>query len=265
MSPHTRARHAALAAACLTLLAACGSITDPGDVTAEPYYGELMAKRRPTPPPPPPPDPVAHSPVLFVHGWNASASTWTTMVSRFKADGWTDRELVNFSYSYSQSNATTAQLLASKVDSVLAATGATRVQIVTHSMGALSARYYVRNLGGATKVDGLVSLGGPNHGTTTAYLCFQVSCMEMYPGSNFLNALNATDETWGDTRYATWWSACDEVINPDSSVPLAGAVANTQTACITHSALHEDATVYTQVRDFVNRTPTALLASAFER
>ena len=42
--------------------------------------------------------------------------------------------------------------------------------------------------------------------------------------STFLKSLNATDETPGLPRYATWWSPCDEVINPDSSVPLAGEV-----------------------------------------
>ena len=80
----------------------------------------------------------------------------------------TDAELVNWSYNFNQSNATTASLISKKVDSILKATGATHVDIITHSMGSLSARYYVRNLGGDGKVDALVSLGGTNHGTTTA-------------------------------------------------------------------------------------------------
>src|SRR5215213_102301 len=185
--------------------------------------------------------PPAHDPIIFVHGWHGTASTWTTMIGRFKADGYTAAELYNFTYSSDQSNATTAKLLATKVDSVLAATGATRVDIISHSMGGLSTRYYAKNLGGAGKIDAWVSLGGPNHGTQTAYACFTTACQEMYPGSTFLKNLNATDETPGTPRYATWWSPCDEVINPDSSVPLTGA-ANSQTACLTHSALHEDAT-----------------------
>ena len=208
---------------------------------------------------PPKPVPI-HNPVLFVHGWNASSATWSTMVSRFKADGWTSAELVNWSYNFRQSNVTTAAQIQQKVDSVLNATGATQVDIITHSMGALSARYYVRNLGGDGKVDALVTLGGANHGTTTANICFDTSCAEMRPGSTFLNNLNSTDETWGTPRYATWWSDCDEVINPHSSALLNGAV-NTQTACITHSALHEDAAVYQQVRDMVH-TPAVLLALA---
>lgn len=193
---------------------------------------------------------LVHDPILFVHGWNSNSSTWTTMIGRFQADGWTSAELNNWSYNTSQSNAITAQEIQAKVDQILAATGATKVDIISHSMGGLSSRYYSKNLGGSSKIDEWVSLGGPNHGTDTAYFCTQTSCKEMRPGSTFLNNLNATDETPGTPNYRTWWSPCDSIINPDSSVSLTGAV-NTQTACISHSDLHQDATVYGQVRDFV--------------
>ena len=241
-------------------LTACGSITDPLS-PLDPTAAVAAKGGKPQPPPPPPPAP--HTPILFVHGWNASASTWTTMVGRFKADGWTSAELATFSYNTSQSNVTTAGIIAQKVDSILAATGATQVDIVTHSMGTLSARYYVKNTVGAdAKVAAIVSLGGANHGTTTAYICLQTACKEMYPNSSFLTALNATDETPGASYYRTWWSPCDEVINPRSSTSLSGAT-NTQTACLTHSNLHEDATVYAQVRDWLKApTAPALLALA---
>src|SRR5215208_116177 len=194
---------------------------------------------------------LTHNPILFVHGWNSSSSTWTTMVGRFQADGWSSPELNNWSYNYSQSNATTASQIATKVDSILKATCATKVDLISHSMGGLSTRYYVKNLGGGAKVDEWVSLGGPNHGTDTANFCFSTACSEMRVGSSFLNALNAGDETPDvGVNWLTYWSGCDEIINPDSSVALQGAT-NTQTACISHSALHEDATVYGQVRDAV--------------
>jgi len=194
---------------------------------------------------------AAHDPILFVHGWNSSGSTWNTMIGRFQADGWTAAELNNWSYNTAQSNVTTAGQVNTKVDQIRAATGAAKVDIVSHSMGGLSTRYYLKNLGGQPEVDEWVSLGGPNHGTTTANLCFwNTSCFEMRPNSTFLNALNSGDETPGVVNYGTWWSPCDEIINPDSSVPLSGAT-NTQTACMTHSDLHQNATVYGQVRNFV--------------
>jgi triacylglycerol lipase len=228
----------------LIAIGACSSITDPSDP---------LAKRAPRQPKPL---------ILFVHGWNSSGGVWNTMVGRFKKDGWAAGDLATFSYNTTVSNATTAGIIAQKVDSIQKKNGGAQVALVTHSMGALSARYYVRNLGGDGRVSALVTLGGTNHGTTTAQLCFQTSCREMWPNSSFLAALNATDETWGTPRYATWWSPCDEVINPDASALLDGAVMNTQTACLQHSQLHEDATVYAQVRDFVNQPgAAAILAS----
>lgn len=194
----------------------------------------------------------ASNPILFVHGWNSNGSTWDTMVSRFKADGWPANYLDQWTYNTQQSNATTAQQLAQEVDKLKAATGASKVDVVTHSMGGLSGRYFTKNLGGDSTVDGWVSLAGPNHGTTTANVCGDTSCTEMRIGSDFLNKLNANDETPGSPRYATWWSPCDEIINPHDSTPLSGAT-NTQTACLTHSAIKDDATVYAQVRDFVNK------------
>jgi triacylglycerol lipase len=231
-----------LAAAALTTLAACGSITDPGD--------PLLRKT------PRQPKPI----ILFVHGWNANATTWNTMIGRFKQDGWQSSELSAFSYDFSKSNATTADLIRRKVDSIQTKNGGRPVTLISHSMGALSTRYYVRNLGGDGKIAALITLGGTNHGTTTAQLCFQTSCQEMWPNSSFLNALNKDDETWGTPRYATWWSPCDEIINPDDSALLNGAL-NMQTACIQHSQLHEDATVYAQVRDFVNQPTVAAIVA----
>jgi triacylglycerol lipase len=246
-------------AATLALLAACGSITDPSGPDASDLTP--TAKRHPQPPPPPPP---AHTPILFVHGWNSSASVWTTMIGRFKTDGWQTSELASFSYNTSASNVTTAGIIAGKVDSIRTATGATQVVIIGHSMGTLSARYYIKNLGGDQKVAALVSLAGANHGTNTAIFCAQTACREMLPGSTFLTALNSGDETPGLLGYRTWWSPCDEVINPRDSALLDGAT-NTQTACLQHSQLHENATVYAQVRDWLplpQPAPSAIVASA---
>ena len=237
-----------LAGFSLIVLGACSSITDPTDP---------LFRRTPRPPPPP-----THPIILFVHGWNANASTWNTMIGRFETDGWQSAELSAFSYDFSKSNATTAGIIKTKVDSIIKARGVTQVAIVTHSMGTLSARYYVRNLGGDGKVSALISLGGANHGTQTALLCFQVSCQQMWPNSSFLTALNTTDETWGTPRYATWYSACDEVIKPYTSTILNGAVANTQTGtCMQHSQLHEDVTVYGQVRDFIYQPAGAAIVA----
>lgn len=191
-------------------------------------------------------------PILFVHGWNSSGSTWDTMVSRFRAAGYEADELMSFSYDTSRSNRTTAAEIADRVATLRATNGATEVDIIAHSMGSLSSRHYLKFIPGAeAAVDSWVSLGGPNHGTDIAYWCFSTACSEMRPGSTFLDELNAGDESPGAVRYATWWSPCDTVINPDSSVAVAGAT-NTRTACIGHSDLHQDTTVFGQVAAFID-------------
>jgi triacylglycerol lipase len=192
----------------------------------------------------------AHTPILFVHGWTESESLWSTMISNFTRDGWTSSELNNWRYNTSQSNVRTASEVKTKVEEILRRTGATKVDLITHSMGALNTRYYLKNLGGTEKVEKFVSLGGPNHGTTTANFCFEESCVEMRVGSTFLTRLNEGDETPGTVSYATWWSSCDEIINPDESVLLTGAT-NHEAGCVTHAGLTSNATVYAGVREFV--------------
>lgn len=193
-----------------------------------------------------------HDPVLFVHGWTDSSKSWNTMIPRFQLAGWSASELNTLDYG-TQSNATIASMIKTKVGQILAANpGKTKVDLVTHSMGGLGARYYVKNLGGASKVDDFVSLGGPNHGTSLALLCalFSTQCKEMSPNSSFLKALNATDETPGDVKYGTWWSSIDGIINPPTSTILNGAL-NIETSPMLHSQYQTDATVSVQVVAFV--------------
>jgi triacylglycerol lipase len=190
-----------------------------------------------------------NNPILFVHGYTSNAATWNTMISRFQADGF--HNLFAYTFSSSQSNATVAQAVSQRVNEIKAATGAAKVDIISHSMGGLSSRYYLKNLGGTAHVDDWVSIAGPNHGTTWAYGCFFFSpCNQMIPGSSFLNQLNSGDETPGAVNYGTWWSSCDELINPDTSTILSGAT-NTAAGCLSHSGIKDSATVYAQIRNFV--------------
>jgi len=195
---------------------------------------------------------ATHNPVVFVHGLSSSSSSWNDWVADFKADGYTAAELDAWSYSWSQSNVTSAQQLATEVQRVLAATGASKVDLVVHSMGALSARYYLKNLGGTSYVDDFVSTAGTNHGTTVASWCswLYTSCAEMYTGSSFLTALNSGDETPGSVSYASYWSNCDEALTPDTTAILSGAT-NVEVGCVSHDEMNNDYGVYGQVRDFI--------------
>ena len=220
-----------VAASCCALFAACTGETTTGT-------GPLPTLR--------------HDPILFVHGYLGNNGNWQEMKNKFLADGWQDVELYAYNYSFIESNASSAAEIRDQVDRIITTTGATKVDIVAFSIGSVSSRYYLRNLGGAAKVDAWVSLAGPNHGTSDVVNqnCQTTPCKEILPGSPFLTALNAADETPGLTRYATFWSSCDETIEPMLSVVLTGAT-NTQVGCIQHIQFLTDDNVYRQVKAFV--------------
>jgi triacylglycerol esterase/lipase EstA (alpha/beta hydrolase family) len=195
---------------------------------------------------------AAHNPVVFVHGLSSSASSWDEWRGYFQGDGYASSEVYAWSYDWGQSNATTAQQLATEIKNVLARTGASKVDLVVHSMGALSSRYYLKNLGGTSYVDDFVSTAGTNHGTTVAGWCrwLYTSCSEMYTGSSFLTALNSGDETPGSVSYASYWSNCDDALTPDTTAILSGAT-NVEVGCVSHTDMNNDRGVYEQVRNFI--------------
>ena len=152
------------------------------------------------------------------------------MKARFLADGWESNYLYAYTFSSTKSNASIAQDVANRVNEIKAATGAAKVDIIAHSMGSLSSRYYPeeprwhgqrRRLGVARR---------PNHGTTWAYgCCFISPCNQMLPGSSFLNALNSGDDARrGELRYVA--VAVRWLVLPSSSTSLSGAT-NTPMSC----------------------------------
>ncbi len=142
-------------------------------------------------------------------------------------------------------NAGAAQL-STFVNRVLAATGATKVDIVGHSQGGMMPRAYIKNFGGAAKVDKLVAFTPSNNGTTLlgltvlgqqlgllrpANLLLNLTApalAEQEVGSNFLTALNAGGETVPGVRYTVIATNGDEVITPftNAFLPPAPNVTN---------------------------------------
>ncbi|WP_328970568.1 esterase/lipase family protein [Streptomyces sp. NBC_00239] len=177
------------------------------------------------------------NPVVFVHGYNADPGVWGGLRADLRAAGYADSSLFSWGYDTHQSvNEVLSGRFAAYVDQVRSQTGAQQVDVVAHSFGSLVSRWYVKFGGGAPKVAHWVSLAGPNHGTYISWGCviWDQACRDMSPGSYVQKKLAEGDETPGSVAYATFWSDCDEVINPDGSVPLAGA-ANTYAGCLKHN------------------------------
>ncbi|MCM3121691.1 triacylglycerol lipase [Mesobacillus sp. AQ2] len=189
-------------------------------------------------------------PVVFVHGFTGSSSSYDDMKQWLVSQGWPSNYLFAIQYSNTTgSNINNAYELESFIKNVLRQTKASKVDIVAHSMGGLSTRYYVKYLDGAQNVDDVITLGSPHHGTNSSYFgLWTEGAREMVPGSAFLNDLNSVDETPNGNdstsviQYTSIFSSADTVINPYTSSIIDGAD-NVEISGVSHSGLLTDSSV----------------------
>jgi triacylglycerol lipase len=190
-------------------------------------------------------------PVLLVHGFRGSSRGWHALEAALRAQGYRSSEIEAIDYASDASNVDVAHQIRRAAAALLARTGATRVDVVSHSMGAISSRYWLEQLGGARQVDAWVSLAGVNEGTVWAYGCYVLApCREMVPTSSVLDRLARAFTPTGPTRYGAWWSPCDDAIVPRANAELPGAH-NVETSCLGHTAMRTDPRVLGQVVRFL--------------
>ncbi len=200
---------------------------------------------------------VVNQPVIFIHGNSDAAngtsfgfSGWTASRNYFISQGYKGSELyaitwgdANPLYSGTQYHSLpNLQKIRAFIQAVKAYTGATKVDIVTHSMGVTLARKAILggsgndllnggnyNLGAnlTSSVDTFVGVAGANRGLVS---CYQIggttpTCANtngLYPGyligflgpygvSNILTNINASSHYEGTYVYSMW-STVDEVI-----------------------------------------------------
>ncbi len=107
--------------------------------------------------------------------------------------------------------------LATRIADVLAATGVSQLTLVAHSMGGLTCRAYLRRYGGE-RVNQLITMGSPHHGTFHANLASGPNGAQMRPGNAWLAVLNETRVT---VPFTSIYSLHDTIISPqDSSVMI---------------------------------------------
>lgn len=95
--------------------------------------------------------------------------------------------------------------------------GNERVVVIAFSMGGLISRYYLQELGGAERCDGLVTISTPHHGTKAAHLFYGEGARQMRPGSEFLTHLAATEDRLGSMPAVSYRTPADLVILPSTS------------------------------------------------
>jgi triacylglycerol esterase/lipase EstA (alpha/beta hydrolase family) len=182
-------------------------------------------------------------PVVLAHGtFGDMTDSWQALSPLLANNGYC---VFAFDYGGAEGNPiqgygqieTSAAELGAFVDRVRAATGAAKVDIVGHSQGGMMPRYYLKFLGGASKVGTLVGLAPSNHGTNLFGLTGLLAafpggssfptalcpaCTEQLAGSTFLQHLNAGGDTVAGVKYTVIETGYDEVVTPFTSAFLSG-------------------------------------------
>lgn len=183
-------------------------------------------------------------PVILVHGRNDTSARWNTLVTNWSSRGYTEN--VNLfrinmtvdcgandycsqlpSYPAASVNESYAMCLKAYIDQKVPSGEA--VDIVTHSQGGITARYYTRFLASPRVVNDMSNMAGLNQGTkncTLAGACTGIN-PESCPDSAFMHKLNGVapegdgtnDETPGASpngpvQYDAIVSSGDTVISP---------------------------------------------------
>jgi triacylglycerol lipase len=176
--------------------------------------------------------PLQHRPVIFVHGNTRDASDWDeagkSVKQRFSDAGYSMQELWAISYNGKSTKQlpspsqcrTNAQVnisdLVAFVNAVAMYTGASKLDVIAHSLGVVLARKMMAEHPELSRlIEDFVAIAGPNHGTTVcrrAWLVWLVGwkdfmgCDELTPGSAWLRSLNGSlgeKEAPRPTKYMT--------------------------------------------------------------
>lgn len=202
-----------------------------------------------------------HEPVLLVHGtFTNERENWDwNYASALPKQGY-DVCAVRLPDRANGDIQVSAEYVVNAVRRMTAATGQ-KVDILGHSQGGLEPRWAVKWWPDVqADVDDLVMLATPNHGTTAAdgpttlFRQCTPSCWQMATASNFIAALNKTDETPGLISYTSIYGATDELVQPSTSAPVDGG-SNIAISDLCpgrpeeHASLAADAVAYAMVID----------------
>ena len=171
-----------------------------------------------------------HEPVLLVHGtFTSGHEQYRWNYELLLADNGFDYCTVTYPDRGLGDQQVSGEYVAHAIIEMSARASGGRVDVVGHSQGAVVPRWAVKWWPSArAAVDDMVLIAGPSHGTAYADRADQspFSMPEAFwqfdPGSQFLAALNAGDETPGTISYTSLYSETDELVQPASPVPTAG-------------------------------------------
>ena len=124
--------------------------------------------------------------VVFIHGLATNRSGFFPLQAYLRLHG--HRRQLGFNHGSRGKIEDMALRLKRELD---ASVGGGRIDLVAHSLGGLVSRYYLQRLGGARRVDRLITLGTPHHGTHAATFMPTKLVRQLLPEGPFIQELNA--------------------------------------------------------------------------
>ena len=189
-------------------------------------------------------------PLLLIHGFLGTRGSMYPLERQLIEDGFSV-----FSFNLGTLNTRdirrSAFLIHRKIERILAQTSWDWIDVVGHSMGGLIGLYYVKKLGGHTRVRKLVMMGTPYRGTWSALAgiaclgLYSTSSWQLLPRSRFLDEL-AQGPLPPGVEYYTLAAARDWVC-PLGSTRIPGVQAIT--VPLGHSSLVVSEEVYKRLKN----------------
>jgi triacylglycerol lipase len=158
------------------------------------------------------------NPVVLVHGLTDTGNKMRYIADRLRANG---RKTYSIDLQPGTGEAPLellAKQLAAFVDRHLGSD--TPIDLIGFSMGGLVTRYYVQRLGGIDRVQHYVTISAPHKGTVAAYFTNRAGCVQMRPGSDFLQDLERDVTILDNIKFTSIWTILDTIILPASSSQL---------------------------------------------
>lgn len=152
--------------------------------------------------------------VVYVHGYLAAGPVFEPLADHVAAT--LGAQPIDLTYLPLHSFFAVSQSVGSVIDALPADA---RVSLVGHSLGGLVARWYVEELGGASRVDRLVTLATPHGGTPRARIAPGSLGAALRPGSEIIRQLARPTSV----RMVSMAGAADRVVPVSSARAVEGA------------------------------------------
>lgn len=160
-------------------------------------------------------------PVLLVHGLACNSGVWRWLLQRLRAAGFERVHCLELQPVRADIERF-AGMVEREVLRIQRACAGSRVTVICHSMGGLAARAVLASLGPEV-IRHIITLGTPHHGTACASVLSWPAAKQICVGSNWLAALNATQEGHLRVPLTSIYSLDDNLVRPARSARLRGA------------------------------------------